>query len=60
MDAEKARINPEDGFIVEEVRASAVYPDGHKERIAFRSFLQDAEATLEDAVTPPPRTKKRL
>ena len=60
MDAEKARINPEDGFIVEEVRASAVYPDGHKERIAFRSFLQDAEATLEDAVTPPPPTKKKI
>src|SRR5882762_3345166 len=60
MDAEKARINPEDGFIVQEVRASVVYPDGHKERIAFRSFLHDAEATLEDAVTPPPPTKKKI
>jgi len=60
MDAEKARINPEDGFIVEEVRASVVEPDGHKERIAFRSFLQDTEANLEDAVTPPPPTKKKV
>jgi len=40
MDAEKARINPEDGFIVEEVRASVVHPDGHKERIAFRASFK--------------------
>jgi hypothetical protein len=60
VDAEKARIDPEDGFIVEEVRASVLYPNGHKERIAFRSFLQDSEANLEDAVTPPPPVKKKI
>ncbi len=52
MDSEKARTDPENGFIVEEVRASVLYPDGHKERIPFRSFLHDSEANLEDAVTP--------
>ena len=58
MDAEKARIDPENGFIVEEVRASVLYPDGHKERIPFRAFLHDSEADLEGAVTPvqPART----
>jgi uncharacterized protein DUF1553/uncharacterized protein DUF1549/cytochrome c len=59
MDAEKARINPENGFIVAEVRASVVYPDGHKERIPFRTFLHDSEADLEEAATPVPASKKR-
>jgi Protein of unknown function (DUF1553)/Protein of unknown function (DUF1549)/Planctomycete cytochrome C len=57
MDAEKARINPENGFVVEEVRASVLYPDGHKERIPFRTFLHDSEADLEDAVAPVPAAK---
>ena len=52
IDSEKARTDPENGFIVEEVRASVLYPDGHKKRIPFRSFLHDSEANLEDAVTP--------
>src|SRR5437660_7657648 len=52
IDSEKARTDPENGFIVQEVRASVLYPDGHKERIPFRSFLHDSEANLEDAVTP--------
>jgi len=52
MDSEKARTDPENGFIVQEVRASVLYPDGHKERIPFRSFLHDSEANLEEAVTP--------
>src|SRR6266513_1949783 len=52
MDSEKARTDPENGFIVQEVQASVLYPDGHQERIPFRSFLHDSEANLEDAVTP--------
>lgn len=60
MDAEKARINPEDGFIVAEVRASVLYPDGRKERIPFRTFLHDSEADLEDAAIPVPAGKKRV
>jgi hypothetical protein len=60
LDAEKARINPEDGFIVQEVQASVVYPDGRKKRIAFRAFLQDSEAGLEEAVTPPPPAKNKI
>jgi hypothetical protein len=58
MDAEKARINPENGFIVAEVRASVKYPDGHKQRIQFRTFLHDSKADLEDASTPAPAGKK--
>ena len=58
LDSDKARINPEDGFIVEEVRASVIYPDGRKERLAFRSFLQDSEGILRTAVTPPPHQQK--
>jgi mono/diheme cytochrome c family protein len=57
MDAEKARINPEDGFVVEEVRASILYPDGRKERVPFRTFLHDSEADLEEAVAPVPPAK---
>jgi len=60
LDSEKARTNPEDGFIVQEVRASVLYPDGRKERLAFRSFLQDSEGNLEDAVTPPPPSKRKM
>src|SRR5262249_11781414 len=59
MDAEKARINPENGFIVAEVRASIVHLDGRKERIPFRTFLHDSEADLEEAATPVPATKKK-
>ena len=52
MDSEKARTEPENGFIVQEVQASVLYPDGHQERMPFRSFLHDSEANLEEAVTP--------
>ena len=52
MDSEKARTDPENGFIVQEVQASVLYPDGHQERMPFRSFLHDSEANLEEAVTP--------
>ena len=60
MDREKARINPENGFIVADVRASIIYPDGHKERIPFRTFLHDSEADLEEAATPAPAAKKSV
>jgi len=58
MDAEKARINPEYGFIVDEVHASVVHPDGHKQPLVFRTFLHDSEGDLEQAVTPVLRSGK--
>ena len=63
IDSEKARTDPENGFIVQEVQASVLYPDGHQERMPFRSFLHDSEANLEEAVTPvlaAGKTVKRL
>jgi hypothetical protein len=57
MDSEKARTDPENGFLVGEVRASILHADGHKERIPFRTFLHDSEADLEAAVTPVPAGK---
>jgi hypothetical protein len=50
--ADKARHTPEDGFVVERVQASIVKPDGEKERIVFRCFLQDSEENLDVAVSP--------
>jgi hypothetical protein len=52
IDAEKARHTPEDGFIVDKVQAWALEPNGTKQRIAFRCFLQDSEENLETAVSP--------
>jgi hypothetical protein len=50
FDAEKARHSPENGFIVDEVRAWLVQPEGHKERVSFRCFLQDSETNFEAAL----------
>jgi Protein of unknown function (DUF1553) len=50
-DAERARHTPENGFIVDEVRAWVRQPDGHKERISFRYFLHDSETELETAIS---------
>lgn len=47
FDAEKARHTPENGFIVDEVRAWIVQADGRKARVPFRCFLQDSETNLE-------------
>jgi hypothetical protein len=47
FDAEKARHTPENGFIVDEVRAWLVQTDGRKERIPFRCFIQDSETNFE-------------
>lgn len=62
VDPTKARHTPEDGFVVDWVRAWIVHPDGRKQRIPFRAFLQDSEENLESAVTavataksPPPQ-----
>ena len=52
IDAEKARHTPEDGFIVENVRAWVPQPNGSKQQIAFRSFLHDSEENLETNVSP--------
>ncbi|MBZ5654881.1 MAG: PSD1 and planctomycete cytochrome C domain-containing protein [Acidobacteriia bacterium] len=52
VNPEKARHTPEDGFIVERVQAAILRPDGHKDRIAFRCFIQDSEENLEAAVSP--------
>jgi hypothetical protein len=60
LDAETARVNPENGFIVEEVQAFVLYSDGHKERIPFRSFLHDSGADFEDAVTPAQAVKANV
>jgi Protein of unknown function (DUF1553)/Protein of unknown function (DUF1549)/Planctomycete cytochrome C len=49
--AENARHTPENGFIVDEVRAWLRLPDGRKEKIAFRYFLHDSETDLETAIS---------
>ena len=59
INPEKARHTPEDGFVVERVRAWVLRPDGHKERIAFRCFIQDSEENLEAAVSPAFGTKPK-
>jgi len=51
FDAEKARHTPENGFIVDEVRAWVRQSDGHKRRIAFEYFLHDSETQLETAIS---------
>ena len=52
LNAEKARHTPEDGFIVENVRAWVLQPNGTKQQIAFRSYLHDSEENLETNVAP--------
>jgi hypothetical protein len=48
--ADVARHTPEDGFVVDEVEAWAVQPNGRQDKIAFRYFVQDSEDNLEAAV----------
>lgn len=50
FDEEKARHTPENGFIVDEVRAWVRQPNGHKQRITFEYFLHDSETELETAI----------
>jgi hypothetical protein len=54
----KARHTPEPGFIVDKVKASILRPNGLKEEIAFRYFIQDSEANLEDSVSEAPAPKQ--
>ena len=58
INAEKARHTPEDGFVVDRVQATLLKPDGQRERIAFRCFLQDSEENLEAAVYSRAEAKK--
>jgi Protein of unknown function (DUF1553)/Protein of unknown function (DUF1549)/Planctomycete cytochrome C len=61
FDAQKARHTPENGFIVDEVRAWIVQPDGRKDKIPFRYFIHDSETnlaqSLSDAVDPEKKKK---
>jgi Protein of unknown function (DUF1553)/Protein of unknown function (DUF1549)/Planctomycete cytochrome C len=61
FDAQKARHTPENGFIVDEVRAWIVQPDGRKDKISFRYFIHDSETnlaqSLSDAVDPEKKKK---
>jgi hypothetical protein len=50
FDAQKARHTPENGFLVDEVRAWLVPSDGRKERVSFRYFLHDSEGNLEESI----------
>jgi hypothetical protein len=47
---EVARHTPEDGFIVDQVEAWVVHPNGRQDRIPFRYFISDSEDNLEAAV----------
>jgi hypothetical protein len=58
LDEIKARHTPETGFFVDRVQASIFQPNGFEEKIAFRYFIQDSEANLEDSVSGPPAPKK--
>lgn len=47
---EAARHNPEDGFIVDQVEAWAIQPNGHPDKIRFRYFVPDSEDDLRSAI----------
>ena len=50
LKGEAARHTPEDGFIVDKIEAWAILPDGHQQRITFRSLVWDSEENLQAAV----------
>jgi hypothetical protein len=52
VDAAKARHSPEDGFVVDDLKAFLVRPDGSKQPIAFAGLLFDSTEDLESSVTP--------
>ncbi len=60
LDARKARHTPEDGFIVDSVKAFLVHADGRKEPIAFAGFLHDSNENLESSVMPPPKSNAKV
>jgi hypothetical protein len=47
---EAARHNPEDGFIVDQIEAWVIQPNGHQDKIRFRYFVPDSEDDLKRAV----------
>jgi Protein of unknown function (DUF1553)/Protein of unknown function (DUF1549)/Planctomycete cytochrome C len=47
---EAARHTPEDGFIVNQIDAWIVQPNGHQDKIPFRYFISDSDDNLEAAV----------
>jgi uncharacterized protein DUF1553/uncharacterized protein DUF1549/cytochrome c len=47
---EAARHTPEGGFIVNQIDAWIVQPDGHKDKVAFGHFISDSEDNLEAAI----------
>jgi hypothetical protein len=46
---EAARHNPEGGFIVDQIDAWVIQPNGREDKIPFRYFVQDSEGNLEAA-----------
>ena len=50
VNPEIARHTPEDGFIVDQVDAWVVRPNGRKDKILFRYFISDSEENLQVAV----------
>jgi len=58
LDAEKARHTPEDGFIVDEVHAWIIHPNGRKEKLPFRCFVHDSEENLTATVAKKPVSRK--
>ncbi len=45
-----ARYTPEDGFIVDQIDAWIVQPNGRRDKIPFRYFISDSEENLQAAV----------
>jgi hypothetical protein len=58
LDDLTARHTPEPGFMVDKVQASILRPNGLREEIAIRYFIQDSEANLEDSVSRAPASKQ--
>jgi len=50
IDAEKARHTPENGFLVDKVKAWVVKSSGMREKIEFSNFVQDSEPNLRSAI----------
>src|SRR5947207_15581617 len=48
---ETARHNPEDGFIVDQIEAWVIQPNGHQEKIRIHNFVSDSEDDHKGAVT---------
>ena len=58
IDPVKARHTPEDGFIVDSVKAFVVHANGSKKPIVFAGFLHDSTENLESSTIPRPKPKK--